>query len=293
MTLRIDRMEIDDVGGNSVKLAVAVLRQIADLTLPVPVRDIAMALGIYEIREEKLNGLEGGLITPGDKSEGAILVNADRPERQKRYTISHELCHYLNPWHKPRTAQGFRCSSKDMATETLKAGDRVIQMEVEANEFAAELLMPSQLFQKQLARHSGINLEHVLLLADDFFVSREAAARRYITYVDEPAAIVFSKDGIIRYVKKHPNFPPLDVWNKDRLPATSLSARSALPVGVHSDWDGLDGAVWLRDQPHTNVCEQTLAQRNGYRMTLLALEENSIDVDEPEDYELEAPTFRR
>ena len=52
--LQIDRMEIDDVGGNPVKLAQAVLNQVIDLKPPVPVREIAKALDIYEIREESL-----------------------------------------------------------------------------------------------------------------------------------------------------------------------------------------------------------------------------------------------
>ena len=89
--LKIDRMEIDDAGGNPTKLALSVLKQIPELKPPIPVRDIAMAVDIYEIREEPLVGLEGGLIAPDDKSEGAILVNAERSEKRKRYTIGHEL----------------------------------------------------------------------------------------------------------------------------------------------------------------------------------------------------------
>ena len=100
-----------------------------------------------------------------------------------------------------------------MGVEEFKAGERARQMEVEANEFAAELLMPAHLFQASLDRRAGIDLDHVLSLADEFFVSREAAARRYVALSDEPAAVIFSKEGAIRYVKKHPKFPSLNVWN--------------------------------------------------------------------------------
>jgi len=293
VVLQIDRMEIDDVGGNPLKLALAVLGQIKDLSPPIPVRDIATALDIYEIREEVLTGFEGGLITPDDKSEGAILVNADRPERRKRYTISHELGHYLNPWHKPQSADGFRCSSRDMVAETFKRGDRALQMEVQANEFAAELLMPAQLFQRELRRLTGLDLDHVLSLADEFFVSREAAARKYVTLVDEPTAVVFSKEGTIRYVKSHPKFPKLGVWSKYPLPVHLLSRLSSLPAGEASKWEVIEGDVWLQDAKGQQLCEQTLAQRNGFRLTLIALEEPSDDEEEYDEEDWAPPTFHR
>ena len=291
--LQIDRMEIDDAGGNPAKLALAVLGQIADLKAPVPVREIATALDIYEIREEPLVGLEGGLITPDDKSEGAILVNADRPERRKRFTIGHELGHYLNPWHKPASAEGFRCSPKDMAVEAFKVGNRARQMEVEANEFASELLMPPRLFQVSLNRRAGIDINHILSMAEEFDVSREAAARRYVAYADEPVAVIFSKEGAIRYVKKHPEFPALNIWSGESLPAHSLSLRSSLPIGVVSDWGAVDGDVWLRHARGRNVCEQTLAQRSGFRLSLVTLEELADDNDEQDEADWAPPIFRR
>ncbi len=290
--LKIDRMEIDDAGGNPSKLAHSVLKQIPDLKPRIPVREIAFAVGIYEIREEPLVGIEGGLIAPDDKSEGAILVNLDRPEKRKRYTIGHELGHYLNPWHKPAAQEGFRCSPKDMAVEAFRAGDRAAQMEVEANQFAAELLMPAGLVNGFLRRLSGIDIDHILSMSEDFRVSREAAARRYVALHDDPAAVIFSKDGVIRYIKKHPHFPAIEVWSRDPLPAISVSARSRLQVGQISDWDAVDAGVWLRDPKGRQICEQTLAQRNGFRLTLITLAEIE-DEDDGGDEDWAPPTFHR
>lgn len=196
--LQIDRMEIDDTGGDPTKLAAAIIKQMPDLSGRVPVREIAAALDIYEIREENLVGLEGGLIVPENKSEGAILVNADRLETRKRYTIAHELGHYVNPWHKANSPDGFRCRSRDMAIESFKPGDRNAQMEMQANQFAAELLMPPTLVRAFMRRRVGIDIDHILAFASHFEVSKEAAARRYVTKVEEPAAVVFSKEGTIR-----------------------------------------------------------------------------------------------
>lgn len=288
----IDRIAIDDVGGNPTKIAQAVTGQISDLSPPIPVREIAAALDIYEIREEQLSGLEGGLITPEDKSEGAILVNSNRPETRKRYTISHELGHYLNPWHKSTNPEGFRCSSKDMAIEQFQTNNRLQRMEVEANEFAAALLMPMRFVHSFMRQRMGADLEHILSMAKKFEVSREAAARRYVVANDEPAAVVFSKGDTIRYIKKHQHFPFLDVWNGDPLPNHSVSFRSKLPIGELSDWEAVDANIWLREPKGQEIYEQTLAQQNGFRLTLITLND-----DESTDDECERawpnPTFHR
>lgn len=288
--LKIDRMVLDDVGGNPAKLAAAVIQQIQGLEFRVPVREIAEAVDIYEIKEGSLTNLEGALITDGDKSAGSILINKDRPETRRRYTIGHELGHYLNPYRRPTAADGFRCSSKDMVVEAFSQGDRAAQMEVEANEFSAELLMPPQLVRKFLRQRRGIDIEHIVAMADTFEVSREAASRRYVLAQDEPAAVVFSKQGVIRYPKKHPKFPALSAWSGQPLPQHCESGKSALPEGRVSDWATLDAGIWLKDPKGRRVCEQTMAQRDGFRLTLLTLEE--AEEDEPDD-EWEAPRFRR
>ena len=290
--LQIDRMEIDDVGGNPKELARAVLKQIPDLKPGIPVREIAAALDIDEIREEPLDKLEGCLITPDDKSTGSILIHKNRPETRKRYTIAHELGHYLSPWHKPATGAGFQCSARDMAADMTFKVDSAMRMEIEANQFAAELLMPTKLFQDSLKRRKGADLEHILELADAFEVSREAAARRYVTFVDEPAAIVFSKEGVIRYMKKSEYFPALCIKGRDGLPQDSLSAQSSLPAGEVSNWEAQEGHLWLTSPKGRAVCEQTLAQSNGFRMTLLTLEDGYDDEDE-DDAGWAAPTFKR
>ena len=290
--LAIDRMEIDDAGGNPVKLARAVVKQLPDTGAAVPVREIAEAVDIYEIREEPLEGIEGGLVTADDKSIGSILVNSKSDERRRRYTIGHELGHYLNPWHRPHTDEGFRCASRDMVVDKFDPGDRALQMEVEANQFAAELLMPSEWVAKFLRRQMGVDIEHVLKLSDRFEVSRESAGRRYVSMTDEPTAIVFSKDGRVRYARRHQYFPALSVWSGDHLPGGSLSIRSSLERGKISDWADFDGDVWLRQPTGRRVCEQTMAQRDGYRMTLLALEDTDAD-EEDVGSEWAPPRFRK
>ena len=75
--MQIDRMELADVGANPRRIAEAVLAQIPDVPIPIPVEEIARAVDIVEIRIEALESFEGALVTATpEKAEASILVNA-------------------------------------------------------------------------------------------------------------------------------------------------------------------------------------------------------------------------
>lgn len=285
--MAIDRMEIDDAGANPKRLAEAITKQLGDTPCAVPVRQIAADIGIYEIREEPLNGLAGCLMVPEDKSEGVIAVDCRMGEDRKRYTISHEIGHYVNPMHRASSLEGFECTRTDMLTDDAKLGDRHAKMEVEANELAAELLMLDAWARRFLRSKSGLDLEHIFDMAALFEVSKEAAARRYLTFAGEPAAVVFSHAGEIRYVKKTDDFPRLSVWNGQAMPADCYSLRNNNGQGEITDVVEAVGRHWLDTSRGLSLGEQTIAQAKGFRMKLLTVE------FEEEEVEWEAPGFRR
>lgn len=283
--IKIDRMDIDDAGTDPRKLAKSILDQLPPDTLKIPVREIAEAIDIHEIREESLSGLEGALIVPPDKSAGAILVNKDRPETRKRYTIAHELGHYVHPYHRANSREGFRCRAKDFRAEQTTSKDLHTRMEAQANEFAAELLMPARAVAEFVRAKGEADLSHILELARRHEVSREAAARRYIPRLGEAAAIVFSRGGTVRYARMNEFFPKLSVSRDHPVPQNSVSALSKADVGEVTDCIEVDGITWLYEAKGVTLFEQTLAQQNGFRMTLLTAE-----IEEP-DEEWEAPSF--
>jgi hypothetical protein len=106
--------------------------------IPVPVESMAEDLVGHRIEERDLGECSGVLIP----SERLILVNAaeatngDVPIRRHRFTIAHELghwiCHALSEGGEAPTF----CRSRDLAEDA----DR--DLEREANVFGAELLMP-------------------------------------------------------------------------------------------------------------------------------------------------------
>jgi Zn-dependent peptidase ImmA (M78 family) len=293
--MQIDRMELADLG-NPEHLAAAVLRQIPDLPIPVPVEAIARALDITEIRPLQTEGFEGGLITYPDKSEGIVLVNMHSQPRRQRFTVGHELGHFVNPWHKPKEGNQFLCTAEDMRRLTANKHDRATVMEVEANRFAAELLLPKEPFRKDLRRLAGPDMEHILRLAEKYDISREATGRRYVELNDDTCAILFSHDGRLRYACRSRDFPYLDIRSGDPLPAASLSVQSRAGQGEISDWVEIDAGIWLttdQARQHGIVLEQTLAQRDCFRMTLLTLETDEIDEDEEGLEASWTPRFRR
>jgi len=275
--VQIDRMEIDDAGSDPKSLAQAILDQLPDDTVLVPVREIAKAIDIYEIREEELSGLEGALIVPKEKSEGAILINKDRHENRKRYTIAHELGHYVHPFHRANSPDGFRCKAKDLAVTKAKPNDLHSRMEQQANEFAAELLMPERAVTAFVRDSGEADLTNILELARRHDVSREAAARRYIPRIGDPAAIVFSKNGVIRYARCNEFFPELSVGRSDQVPRQSVSALSSADIGEVTGCIEVGAHTWLQSSVGVTLFEQTLAQQNGFRMTLLTAEIEEVE----------------
>jgi hypothetical protein len=99
--------------------------------LPVPVESIAQdLLGIWV---EERSDLEcSGLLVPAERR---VVVRADEPKPRKRFTLAHELGHWVCQVQEGHAAPIY-CRDVDVS----EAADR--QLEREANVFAAELLMP-------------------------------------------------------------------------------------------------------------------------------------------------------
>lgn len=278
--LVLDRMEIEEAGPRPDKLAAAIHRQLGDCDGPVPVHAIARALDIVEIREEPITNLEGALITTAERDVGSILVNCKSGRQRQRYSVGHELGHFLNPWHEQTADDGFQCSRQDMREGNwhMRRGlSRHEVQEVEANRFAIELLAPSRRFERFLA--SGPDLARVLSAARAFDVSREAAARRYVERHEATVAIAFSRAGRLRYWARCSEFPRPTVNRNDLMPDLP-QARSGSPLSDHEEADPID---WLVDPGRREVTVQTLHQQNDFAMSLVVVESQGNDGDDDGD----------
>jgi Zn-dependent peptidase ImmA (M78 family) len=286
------RMKLADLGSPEA-LAACIIAHYPKIDIPVPLERIACAVGITDLIPQTTSSFEGVLVTDDAKSIGSIAYNeASRPER-RRFTIAHEIGHFLIPWH-DASAQ---CAIADMGV--LRSQDTRKSKEAEANRFAAALLTPATLFTRDVQRLGAPETEHILALATKYRVSKEMAARRYTELSGHACAVIFSHRAVVRYCVKSRDCPFLDVSKGNPLPPGSLSARVLTEPGHLSEWTETSPTIWfgaLRSIAGRAVYEQILEQQHGYRLTMLTIDEVP-DEDEPdEDQELEerwAIRFRR
>lgn len=168
---------------------------------------------------------------------GVIRVRSGISEQTKRFCIAHELGH----WEIHDSSQWYACSTNDLRDY------RVSPEEVEANLFAAELLMPRFLVEDKFLKP-----EPSLLLAKDaaqeFNVSLTAAAIRMLNLTRHEAILVASKNGAIQWT-----IIPNDrygVWFRRNQPLHGESLASCVSkgetiVGPHE----LDPEVWFPEKP--------------------------------------------
>ena len=141
--------------------------------VPVPVESIAEDLLGLRIEERDLGECSGMLIP----SERLILVNAseamsgDTPTQRQRFTIAHELGHWICHANGMEQAAPTYCRSQDVSQDT----DRTVERE--ANVFGAELLMPEAAVREAWASFSDASK-----VASRFAVSSLAAQWRLYSF---------------------------------------------------------------------------------------------------------------
>jgi Zn-dependent peptidase ImmA (M78 family) len=167
---------------------------VKDLSIEEPshidLEAIAFHLGAV-VKQELMTGADGRLATLG--SQGLITVREDIPEEgRKRFVMAHELGHY--ELHRQKVPL-ISCSEDDF----LKWNADNQHLEVEANYFAGELLMPEEMFRKRLVS-KALSLALLESLYVTFSVSLTAAAIRFVTLRPEYALVCSSSDRIKWFV---------------------------------------------------------------------------------------------
>lgn len=231
--------------------------------LPVPVTNIARELDIAEVRCAAPKGCEGMLLTDRVRSEGSILVNdAHGNLGRTRFTIAHELGHFLLEHHQPSAENGFSCSTHDMGIQG--GNDRHAMQEAEANCFAIGLLAPANRYADLLAQPP--DLDRALELGRELEISREAALRRLIALHPERLAVVFSRDGIIQVAPKGPGFPWLKAIKGHCLPVSLNLPRRHEDWTI--DWQSAEPGIWCAPQ-HGPILQQVHVSTSGFLTILL------------------------
>ncbi len=149
--------------------------------LPIPVEVIPKHLNI-ELQYESFDGQIDGLLYRDEDSEQYVIgVNSKHLPNRRRFTIAHEIGHFLLHHGESIYVDGgsFQVNFRD--SESSKGAN--IE-EIEANLFAAALLMPEELVKETVMKRlkNGIDFLHeseeLDKIANDFKVSVQALCIR-------------------------------------------------------------------------------------------------------------------
>jgi len=266
---------IDLTGAGSPEALVRrILQAEPNLTVPVPIQELCASLGIVGIEDLDTDAFEGGLVTDAQRSEGIILARRGGGPR-RRFTIAHELGHFLMAHHVPDRPDRFLCTSSDLLRVKAKEGDGRQRREVEANRFAALMLMPPHRLREAMAGFRKADLQHVLGLARDFGVGKETAARAYVQHHPERIAIVVTGNGRVQRCYRSLSFPAIICAVGSPVPARSLHHGDSHRPNVASAIAACGPDLWIdvsRDLRAPALFEQVYRQQNGFAMILLRLD---------------------
>jgi Zn-dependent peptidase ImmA (M78 family) len=134
--------------------------------VPVPVEAIARSMGLPIVETAMDADVSGALIRSGDLQ--GIAVNASQAPVRKRFTIAHELAHFLlNHVDKDHVDWKFTVIRRDG-----RSSEAQDDQEIAANFFAANLLMPRDHLRRDVEKFKGFDGEVQLGDAEIFMLAR-------------------------------------------------------------------------------------------------------------------------
>lgn len=160
-----------------------------NLTPPIDLNKICEILDI-KVNYELLGSIEALLIVSAGKRN--IVIDNSRAiySQRERFTIAHEIGHYMMPWH-----------------ENLQQCDKIVdfksedKIECEANDFASELLVPKSNLLEDI-KDKKVTLSLIKRLAEKYDVSLVVMARRILEYTDNEAVVLIYYENGNKYIQR-------------------------------------------------------------------------------------------
>ncbi|MBN8853698.1 MAG: hypothetical protein BGO55_11760 [Sphingobacteriales bacterium 50-39] len=158
--------------------------------------EIAWACGLMVTRKE-MDGCEGRIIMSRDG--GIISINASIDYQPKiNFILAHEIGHSCLHGN----IQPLFADNKHSLAEWYAKGEH----EKEANDFATELLMPSEAFARRVkGQKPSVNV--IGDAATYFGASRTAAFLRYRDLGDFPVMVILVENGVVKWKSHSEDFP--------------------------------------------------------------------------------------
>lgn len=223
--------------------------------------------------EAKLTGCLARLVRKG--SRGVIRTRLGiREEGRKRFAIAHELGHWF--LHEAES-QLFICTGEQMRDY------KGSPMEVEANLFASELLMPAVLF-RPLAGDAAPCLRSISGLGEKFNTSLTATGMKFVDMNRHECVLVLSTNGKVTWSKQKGSRSGLRIEKGMDLHQDSLARYVSEPNGK-SGPERVNPEAWITDNWYGRQIEMTEESwtLDGYNSVLSLLVVTESDEPKEED----------
>jgi Zn-dependent peptidase ImmA (M78 family) len=173
--------------------------------------DIAWSNGLI-VKFARMDGSQGRILM--SQKEGIITINESINYQPKiNFIIAHEIGHA--ELHR-------RVSLFNDNEHTLNEWYATGSQEKEANLFATELLMPTDLFSRKVKRRK-LELPLIEDVAEYFGASKTAAFLRYRDLGEYPVMIIFIEDGVIKWKSFSDDFPYKWLEYGSKVPAFTVA----------------------------------------------------------------------
>lgn len=252
------------------------------------------------IREVDAEGFEGALVRSKNAQKGIVALRSDvREESRKRFTVAHEIGHFVIPYHREL---GNVCASRSVE----RFDTKMPRPELEANEFAAELLLPTAAVRNSFNLHDP-SLANIGAVATAFGTSLTATVYRFLELSDLPCTMVWSAGRKAHWDHRAAGFPfslPIDALPTADSVAGRLFRGESVAGGMHevapNMWldrrDAEKVAVLLEDSRYLPSYDAVLTLLWVAELRAGALssddEEGLADLD-PEDFTLRRKRWPR
>lgn len=264
-----------------------VLKEFTFTSLPIDPFLIAKEKAIDVVPRRVGSGVSGMLVRSGDAFAIAYAAHI-ASEGFQRFSVAHELGHYFLPGHIDHVI------GVDGIHESRAGFQSKNKYEVEADQFAANLLMPRSLFTRALS-DAGEGLMAIERLAAECKTSLTATAIRVTEFGEDPIAVVMSdpNDGRVVFSSMSKGFKHMrDVsWlcKGERVPRGTLTDQfngdPGRVIQADRDEDTVDLHKWFGSGPRVRLVEEVIGL-GSYSKTLTVLTlESAEDVEEDEDEE--------
>jgi Zn-dependent peptidase ImmA (M78 family) len=270
-------------------------------SLPIDPMAIAASRCIeVRAKPESAAGVSGMLLRSGNQF-GILYATHISSKGFQRFSIGHELGHYFLDGHMDQILP------RDGVHESRAGFVTADQYELEADNFAAGLLMPDHLFKRVISKHAP-GLGAVEAAADACLTSLTSTAIRYSELSDHAIAAIISTGPTIDYCflsNAMKSLPEL-AWLRKGTPVPTgtltddLNRDSKRIAAGERVSDTVDVRDWLGGTTAIKVVEQAVGLgAYGKTLTLLSskwIGQEDIDDDFEEEQELKerwTPRFSR